>query len=200
MLILQNKLYYLVLVGSQLQWLFGNKKRVSSRAIYLFHLFWCWAIFSILHTFSGLHPVASYHCGILECLLHHFLYICMHIENANNVERQKMFDPCKSKYDTKIQISFSVNKENIWNLILGLKKLNVLLNIRKYLLLQIVNQSLNLYSYLIYSGLVSLQRCNKLELSSIRQRFNGHNRITLPGNARWCILFNPRSWNAIIQT
>ena len=198
MLILQNKLYYLVLVGSQLQWLFGNKKRVSSRAIYLFHLFWCWAIFSILHTFSGLHPVASYHCGILECLLHHFLYICMHIENANNVERQKMFDPCKSKYNRKIRISFSVNKENIWNLILGLQ--DVLLNIRNYLLLQIVNQSLNLYSYLIYSGLVSLERCNKLELSSIRQRFNGHNRITLPGNARWCILFNPRSWNAIIQT
>ena len=123
MLILQNKLYYLVLVGSQLQWLFGNKKRVSSRAIYLFHLFWCWAIFSILHTFSGLHPVASYHCGILECLLHHFLYICMHIENANNVERQKMFDPCESKYNRKIQISFNVNTENIWNLTLGVNKI-----------------------------------------------------------------------------
>ena len=123
MLILQNKLYYLVLVRSQLQWLFGNKKRDSSRAIYLFHLFWCWAIFfNTAYIFRGSHLVASYHCGILECLLHHFLYICMHIENANNVERQKMFDPCKSKYNTKIQISFSVNKENIWNLILGLNK------------------------------------------------------------------------------
>ena len=124
MLILQNKLYYLVLVGSQLQWLFGNKKRVSSRAIYLFHLFWCWAFFfNIAYIFRGSHPVASYHCGILECLLHHFLYICMHIENANNVERQKMFDPCKSKYNRKIQISFNVNTENIWNLTLGVNKI-----------------------------------------------------------------------------
>ena len=145
MLILQNKLYYLVLVLSQLQWLFGNKKRVSSRAIYLFHLFWCWAIFSILHTFSGSHPVASYHCGILESLLHHFLYICMHIENANNVERQKMFDPCKSKYNRKLQIGVDVNEANVQNISLRPNKI-LIENVasfkcisKKYFLIQISN-------------------------------------------------------------
>ena len=47
----------------------------------------------------------------------------MHIENANNVERQKMFDPCKSKYNRKLQIGSDVNEANMQNISLGPNKI-----------------------------------------------------------------------------
>ena len=47
----------------------------------------------------------------------------MHIENANNVERQKMFDPCKSKYNRKLQIGSDVNEANIQNISFGPNKI-----------------------------------------------------------------------------
>ena len=47
----------------------------------------------------------------------------MHIENANNVERQKMFDPCKSKYNRKLQIGSDVNEANVQNISLRPNKI-----------------------------------------------------------------------------
>ena len=47
----------------------------------------------------------------------------MHIENANNVERQKMSDPCKSKYNRKLQIGVDVNEANVQNISLRPNKI-----------------------------------------------------------------------------
>ena len=69
----------------------------------------------------------------------------MHIENANNVERQKMFDPCKSKYNRKLQIGVDVNEANVQNISLRPNKI-LIENVasfkcisKKYFLIQILN-------------------------------------------------------------